>query len=190
MAPHSSTLAWKIPWTEEPGGLQSMGVAKSRTRLSNFTFTSHFHALEKEMAPHSSVLAWRIPGTGEPGGLLSVGSQSQTQLKRLSSSSNQLLILLVRKLRPREGKCLTQDHTAVRSRVGTEAGFSCPWMLLTAHAWLPPAIRHPLWEPGRAACPERGCLRVHSPFLMKPCSDSLFHQVERSARCLSESPGS
>ena len=44
------------------------GVAKSRTRLSNFTFTFHFHALEKEMATHSSVLAWRIPGTGEPGG--------------------------------------------------------------------------------------------------------------------------
>ena len=94
MAPHSSTLAWKIPWMEEPGRLQSMGVAKSRTRLSDFTFTSHFHALEKEMAPHTSVLAWRIPGTGEPGGLLSVGSQSQTQLKRLSSSSNQLLIYL------------------------------------------------------------------------------------------------
>ena len=49
------------------------GVAKSRTRLSNFTFTVHFHALEKEMATHSSVLAWRIPGTGEPGGLLSLG---------------------------------------------------------------------------------------------------------------------
>ena len=49
MAPHSSTLAWKIPWTKEP---------------------SHFHALEKEMATHSSVLAWRIPGTGEPGGLI------------------------------------------------------------------------------------------------------------------------
>ena len=49
------------------------GVAKSRTRLSNFTFTFHFHALEKEMATHSSVLAWRIPGTGEPGGLPSVG---------------------------------------------------------------------------------------------------------------------
>ena len=48
------------------------GVAKSRTRLSNFTFTFHFHALEKEMATHSSVLAWRIPGMGEPGGLLSV----------------------------------------------------------------------------------------------------------------------
>ena len=50
------------------------GVAKSRTRLSDFTFTLHFHALEKEMATHSSVLAWRIPGMGEPGGLLSMGS--------------------------------------------------------------------------------------------------------------------
>ena len=51
------------------------GVAKSRAQLSNFTFTFHFHALEKEMATHSSVLAWRIPGTGEPGGLPSMGSQ-------------------------------------------------------------------------------------------------------------------
>ena len=50
------------------------GVARSRTRLSDFTFTFHFHALEKEMATHSSVLAWRIPGTGEPGGLPSMGS--------------------------------------------------------------------------------------------------------------------
>ena len=50
------------------------GVPKSRTRLSDFTFTFHFHALEKEMATHSSVLAWRIPGTGEPGGLPSMGS--------------------------------------------------------------------------------------------------------------------
>ena len=76
MAPHSSTLAWKIPWTEEPGRLQSMGSLRvgyhRATSLSLFSF--HFHALEKEMATHSSVLAWRIPGTGEPGGLLSVGS--------------------------------------------------------------------------------------------------------------------
>ena len=50
------------------------GVAKSRARQSDFTFTFHFHALEKEMATHSSVLAWRIPGMGEPGGLLSMGS--------------------------------------------------------------------------------------------------------------------
>ena len=74
MAPHSSTLAWKIPGTEEPGGLQSMG-SLSRTRLSDFTFTFQFHALEKEMATHSSVLAWRISGTGGPGGLPSMGSR-------------------------------------------------------------------------------------------------------------------
>ena len=142
-ATHSSILAWRIPWPEEPGRLQSMGlqrvghnwatkhipaqktrvwsliwgsrvphalgqqiphartregngtplqysclenpmnrgawraavhgVAKSRTRLSDFTFTFHFHALEKEMATHSTVLAWRIPGMGEPGGLPSMG---------------------------------------------------------------------------------------------------------------------
>ena len=50
------------------------GVPESRTRLGDFTFTFHFHALEKEMATHASVLAWRIPGTGEPGGLPSLGS--------------------------------------------------------------------------------------------------------------------
>ena len=50
------------------------GVAKSQTRLSYYTFTFHFHALEKKMATHSSVLAWRIPGMGEPGGLASMGS--------------------------------------------------------------------------------------------------------------------
>ena len=73
MASHSSTLAWKIPWMEEPGRLQSMGSLRVR-RLSDFTFTFHFPALEKDMATHSSVLAWRIPGTGEPGGLPSMGS--------------------------------------------------------------------------------------------------------------------
>ena len=59
--------------------------SKSWTRLSDFTFTFHFHALENEMATCSSVLAWRIPGTGEPGELPSLGSQSRTQLKRLST---------------------------------------------------------------------------------------------------------
>ena len=75
MAPYSSTLAWKIPWMEEPGRLQSMGSLRvghnGATSLSLF----HFHALEKEMATHSSVLAWRIPGAGEPGGLMSVGTR-------------------------------------------------------------------------------------------------------------------
>ena len=73
MAPHSSTLACKIPWMEEPRAAVH-GVVKSQTWLRNFTFTFHFHALEKEMATHSSVLAWRIPATGEPGALLSMGS--------------------------------------------------------------------------------------------------------------------
>ena len=65
---------WSIAplWTEWQASVH--GVAKSRTRLSDFTFTFHFHALEKEMATHSSVLAWRIPVTGESGGLLSMGS--------------------------------------------------------------------------------------------------------------------
>ena len=121
MAPHSSTLAWKIPWTEESGRLQSMGSLGVRhnwavslslfsfmhwrrkwqptlvflpwesqgrgslvggrlwgrmswARLSDFTFTFYFHALEKEMATHSRVLAWRIPGMGKPGGRPSMGS--------------------------------------------------------------------------------------------------------------------
>ena len=73
MAPHSSTLAWKIPGMGEPGELQSMGSLRVGHDFT-FTFTFHFHALEKEMATHSSVLAWRIPGTGEPGGLPSMGS--------------------------------------------------------------------------------------------------------------------
>ena len=74
MAPHSSTLAWIIPWMEEPGRLQSMGSLRVGHNLSDFPFTFHFHALEKEMVAHSSVLAWRIPGMGEPGGLPSLGS--------------------------------------------------------------------------------------------------------------------
>ena len=64
------------------------GVARSRTQLSDFTFTFPFHALEKEMATHSSVLAWRIPGMGKPGGLPPWVAQSRTRLKQLRSSSS------------------------------------------------------------------------------------------------------
>ena len=71
VAPHSSTLAWKIPWMEEPGGLQFTGSLRvGTTEQLHF----HFHALKKAMAPHSSILAWRIPETEEPGGLPSMGS--------------------------------------------------------------------------------------------------------------------
>ena len=70
MATHSSTLVW----TEEPGGLQSMGSLRVGHDWATSLSLFHFHALEKEMATHSSVLAWRIPGAGEPGGLTSMGS--------------------------------------------------------------------------------------------------------------------
>ena len=70
---HPSTLAWKIPWMEEPGGLQSMGLLESDT-TERLRFHFSLHALEKDMATRSSVLAWRNPGIGEPGGLPSMGS--------------------------------------------------------------------------------------------------------------------
>ena len=73
MATNSSTLAWKISWDRGAWWAAVHGVAKSGTRLNDFTFTFHFHALEKEMAAHSSVLAWKIPGMAEPGGLPSMG---------------------------------------------------------------------------------------------------------------------
>ena len=95
--PHCSTLAWM----EEPGRLQSMGSLKSRTRLSDFTFTLHFHALEKEMATHSSVLALRIPGTGKPGWAAVYGvAQSRTWLMRRSSSNRLPWWLRLKRLPP------------------------------------------------------------------------------------------
>ena len=71
MAAHSSVLAWRILWIEEPGGLLSIGLHRIRHNSGNLAC---MHALEKEMATHSSILAWRIPGTEEPGGLPSMGS--------------------------------------------------------------------------------------------------------------------
>ena len=74
MAPHSSVLALRIPGTGGAWWAAVYGITPGRTRLSDFSFTFHFHAIEKEMATHSSVLALRIPGMGEPGGLPSMGS--------------------------------------------------------------------------------------------------------------------
>ena len=74
----SSSSSWEMVMNREAWRAAVHGVTKGRTQLGDFTFTFHFHALEKEMATHSSVLAWRIPGTGEPGGLPSMRLQSRT----------------------------------------------------------------------------------------------------------------
>ena len=74
MVPHSSTLGLENPMDRGAWWAAVHGIAEGWTQLSDFTFTFHFHALEKEMATHSSVFAWRIPGTGEPAGLPSMGS--------------------------------------------------------------------------------------------------------------------
>ena len=74
MATHSSVLAFGNPMDRGAWKALVHGVVEGRTRLSDFTFTFHFHALEKDMATHSNVIALRIPGTGEPGGLPSMGS--------------------------------------------------------------------------------------------------------------------
>ena len=103
------------------------GVAKSWTRLSNFTFTFPFHALDKEMATHSSVLAWRIPGTGEPGGLPSMGSHrvwyDWSDLAEAVSSSR------------------FQDHASLQTAVGSVRMLSCVWLFVT---WGTVACRAPL----------------------------------------------
>ena len=97
MAPHSSTFAWKIPWTEEPGGLQFMGSIESDT-TERLHF--HFHALEKEMATHSSVLAWRIPGTGSLVGCHLWGRTESNMTEATQQQQQQQLVWLWRLRRP------------------------------------------------------------------------------------------
>ena len=129
---------------------------KSRTRLSDFIFTFHCHALEKEMAAHSSVHAWRIPGTAEPGGLLSIGLQSWTQLKRLNmhactgeGNGNPLQCSCLEN--PRDGGAwwaavygATQSRTRLKQLSNSSSRlnghitfcFSCPFFLSCRHdAW-------------------------------------------------------
>ena len=88
MATHSSTLAWEIPWMEEPGRLQSIGLQRVGHDFT-FTFNFHFHALEKEMETHSGVLAWRSPGTGEPGGLPSKRGRTESDTTEATQQQQQ-----------------------------------------------------------------------------------------------------
>ena len=141
MAPHSSILAWKIPWMEEPGGLQSMGSLESDTteRLhSHFSF----HALEKEVATHSSVLVWRIPGTEEPA-IYGV-AQSRTRLKWLSSSSN---------FSPGEGNGNPPQHCLEIPWTEEPGGLQSLGSLRVRHDWVTSLSRFPFmhwrrqWQP-------------------------------------------
>jgi len=148
MAAHSSTLAWKIPWAEEPGRLQSMASLRVRhdwaTSLSLFTFM-HWR---RKMATHSTVLAWRIPGTGEPGGLPSRGSHRwasqmvQWQKYKPANVGHVDLIpgfeiLLGRKWQPSsvEKTLLPGKFRGQRSLVATVHGVTESWLWLSTH-WL------------------------------------------------------
>ena len=122
MATHSSTLAWKIPWTEEPSRLQSM-VSLSQTRLSDFTFTFHFHALEKEMATHSIILAWRVPGMGAWWAAVCGVTQSRTRLMWLRSRHWKQTSKLLSRKRERvqvTGKNSGQEYSKCSWFMGSE----------------------------------------------------------------------
>ena len=171
MAPHSSTLAWKIPWMEEPGRLQSMASLRVghnwATSFSLFAF--HFHALEKEMATHSSVLAWRIPGMGEPGGLPSMGSH------RVRHDWSDLATAAAR-LNPRN-----VDHGGLGTahwRVSVLHGFMfCPYPRMF------PGIPHPPLEASNATSfsgyLQWAVLRLHCSAPTRECSRaSLTHPLK------------
>ena len=111
------------------------GVAKSRTRLSDFTLTFHFHALEKEMATHSSVLAWRIPGTEEPGGLLSMGSH------RVGHDWSDLAAAAAADLRLSEqGSCIYIVNVLHCLFIVRHEGILCSWIIFL----FPKAFRNKL----------------------------------------------
>ena len=156
MAPHSSTLAWKIPWTKEPGGLQSMGSWRVGHDWA-FTFTLHFHALEKEMAAHSSVLAWRIPGTGEPGRLPSLGSHRvRHDWSNLAAAANLILFSSY--------TCTWEQDSLVQSfciRFGS-------YMTLCANN--PTQSHHAVWAPSRSS----HCLQDKIPLLSHLACQAIY----------------
>ena len=118
MATHSSILGSRIPWTEESGGLLSIGSHRVGHDWSDLAC---LHALEQEMATHSSILAWRIPGTEEPGRLPSMGLRSLTRLRRLSSRECKLWaeVLLAVEMLTRQGWWLFEHKRSLLPLVWT-----------------------------------------------------------------------
>ena len=124
-APYCSPLQYSCLENPMDGGAwwaAVHGVAKSRTQLSDFTVTFHFHALEKKMATHSSVLAWRIPGTGEPGGLPSMGSHRvQHDWSDLAVSRGYTLKFIVTRIRSWNSylwiRHLESRHRSLKQRI-------------------------------------------------------------------------
>ena len=135
------------------------GVAKSRTRLNDFTFTFHFHALEKEMAIHSSVLAWRIPGTGEPGELPSMGSH------RVEHDRSDLAAAAAAAVSFGRGLGESNDYITVHSCHNIVRSFLMGWSLF--FSW---------WILGAGGFKHWNCLKSHdSP--LHSCPELFNHQV-------------
>ena len=113
MATHSSTLAWKNPMDGGAWQASVHGVVKSRTRLSDFTFTFHFPALEKEMATHSSVLAWRIPGMGESGGCRLWGHTESDMTEVTQQQQQQQHTMFVDQKTPEGLRCQVSSNSSI-----------------------------------------------------------------------------
>ena len=151
MAIHSSTLAWKNPMDGGAWEAAVHGVTKSQTRLSDFTFTFHFHALEKEMATHSTVLAWRIPGTGEPDRLPSTGSQSQNTTEAQQQQQPHSTLFHSQEANfPESSTCPKNQRWASKSAA---ALWTFP-VTTTDHPCLLAPLIHKRWAAALDGCPQ------------------------------------
>ena len=198
MAPHSSTLAWKIPWTEEHGRLHAVhGVAKHQAWLSDFTFTFHFPALEKEMAAHSSVPAWRIPGTAEPGGLPSMGSHrvrhDWSPLAAAAASTSAHLIWSYPRPSPSSpgfprGSCPAVSLASPYWRCGP------PALLCDSAAGDPSPTQTPVWQQSRGPAPRCWAgeqTHITHPHRLSHCPPESFADLSLPAphrKCLPNMP--